>query len=135
LEVQPCVPVGAAHGMLDAAARSVVRGAPAVEGHAERGRAEDRAHGPVRLAVAVPLRTAGLDSTLEVEDLTTGRTATYRLVEAHEAAPTKGLISTTSPIGRALINKEPGDNVKVATPGGTREFEIIKLITIHDEAE
>jgi len=43
------------------------------------------------------------------------------------------LISTTSPIGRALINKEPGDTVKVTTPGGTREFEIVKLTTIHDE--
>ena len=44
------------------------------------------------------------------------------------------MISTTSPIGRALINKEPGDTVNVTTPGGTREFEIVKLMTIHDEA-
>jgi transcription elongation GreA/GreB family factor len=32
------------------------------------------------------------------------------------------------------LNKEPGDSVKVVTPGGTREFEILKLSTIHDEA-
>ena len=51
-----------------------------------------------------------------------------------DADAAKGLISTTSPIGRAFLNKEPGDSVKVATPGGTREFEIVKLITIHDEA-
>ena len=51
-----------------------------------------------------------------------------------DADAAKGLISTTSPIGRALLNKEPGDSVKVTTPGGTREFEIVKLFTIHDEA-
>jgi transcription elongation factor GreA len=44
------------------------------------------------------------------------------------------MISTTSPIGKAFLNKEEGDAVKVATPGGVREFEITKLITIHDEA-
>jgi transcription elongation factor GreA len=51
-----------------------------------------------------------------------------------DADAAKGLISTTSPIGRAFLNKEAGDTVKVATPGGKREFEIIKLLTIHDEA-
>ena len=51
-----------------------------------------------------------------------------------DADAAKGLISTTSPIGRAFLNREPGDTVKVITPGGTREFEIVKLLTIHDEA-
>ena len=51
-----------------------------------------------------------------------------------DADAAKGLISTTSPIGRALLNKEEGDRVKVVTPGGAREFEIVKLVTIHDEA-
>jgi transcription elongation factor GreA len=50
-----------------------------------------------------------------------------------DADAAKGLISTTSPIGRAFLNKEPGDSVKVETPGGRREFEIVKLLTIHDE--
>ena len=58
----------------------------------------------------------------------------YQLVMPEDADAEKGLISTTSPIGRALINKEPGDSVKVTTPGGMREFEIVKLFTIHDEA-
>jgi transcription elongation factor GreA len=43
------------------------------------------------------------------------------------------MISTSSPIGRAFLNKEPGDQVTVVTPGGTREFEIVKLATVHDE--
>jgi len=44
------------------------------------------------------------------------------------------LISTTSPIGRALLNKRAGDVVEVVTPAGKRELEILKLTTIHDEA-
>ena len=82
----------------------------------------------------IPKDRAGFGSTLHVVEAT-GDKHVFQLVMPEDADATKGLISTTSPIGRALINKEPGDNVKVATPGGTREFEIVKLITIHDEAE
>ena len=53
---------------------------------------------------------------------------------AEDADAAKGLISTTSPIGHAFLNREPGDTVKVVTPGGMREFEIVTLQTIHDEA-
>jgi transcription elongation factor GreA len=42
------------------------------------------------------------------------------------------MISTASPIGRALLNKEEGDEIKVVAPNGKREFELVKLITIHD---
>ena len=63
-----------------------------------------------------------------------GEKMTFQLVMPEDANAEKGLISTTSPIGRALINKEHGDSVKVTTPGGMRQFEIVKLFTIHDEA-
>jgi transcription elongation factor GreA len=56
----------------------------------------------------------------------------YRLVTSEEADVSKGLISTTSPIGRALMGKKPGDAVTVTTPNGTREFEIRTLLTFHD---
>jgi transcription elongation factor GreA len=49
---------------------------------------------------------------------------TYRLVGEDEADISKGLLSISSPIARALINREPGDVVDVVTPGGTRSFEI-----------
>ena len=81
----------------------------------------------------IPKDRAGFGSTLHVVEHN-GERLVFQLVMPEDADAAKGLISTTSPIGRALINKEPGDNVKVATPGGTREFEIVKLITIHDEA-
>jgi transcription elongation factor GreA len=56
----------------------------------------------------------------------------YKLVMSEEADVAKGRISTTSPIGRALLGKEEGDEVKVQTPGGLKSFEIVKLLTIHD---
>jgi transcription elongation factor GreA len=81
----------------------------------------------------IPADRAGFGSTLHVVE-STGEKMVYQLVMPEDADATKGMISTTSPIGKAFLNKEPGDSVKVTTPGGTREFEIIKLVTIHDEA-
>jgi len=82
----------------------------------------------------IPSDRVGFGSTLHVVE-SNGDKLVYQLVMPEDADAAKGLISTTSPIGRAFLNKEPGDSVKVATPNGTREFEIVKLITIHDEAE
>ena len=78
----------------------------------------------------IPEDRAGFGSTvhlLEADD----QTVVYQLVLPEDADPTKGLISTASPIGRALMGKEEGDEVAVPTPNGTREFELVKLITIH----
>jgi transcription elongation factor GreA len=80
----------------------------------------------------IPADRAGFGSTLHVVE--NSETIVFQLVMPEDADATKGLISTTSPVGRALLNKEPGDTVKVVTPGGTREFEIVKLTTIHDDA-
>src|SRR3954449_12902723 len=80
----------------------------------------------------IPKDRAGFGSTLDVLEAT-GEKMTFQLVMPEDADAAKGMISTTSPIGRALINREPGDTVKVVTPGGAREFEIVKLTTIHDE--
>ena len=81
----------------------------------------------------IPADRAGFGSTLDVVE-SNGERLTFQLVMPEDADAAKGLISTTSPIGRALLNKEEGDTVKVVTPGGQREFEIVKLVTIHDEA-
>lgn len=81
----------------------------------------------------IPSDRAGFGSTLHVTE-NNGDRLVFQLVMPEDADATKGLISTTSPIGRALLNKEPGDTVKVVTPGGTREFEINRLSTIHDES-
>jgi transcription elongation factor GreA len=79
----------------------------------------------------IPSDRAGFGSTLHVVE-STGEAMVFQLVMPEDADAAKGLISTTSPIGRAFLNREPGDTIKVATPGGSREFEIVKLVTIHD---
>ncbi|HTV55632.1 MAG TPA: GreA/GreB family elongation factor, partial [Terriglobia bacterium] len=58
----------------------------------------------------------------------------YKLVTSEEADVAKGLISTTSPIGRGLMGKKIGDSITVRTPNGAREFEVRSMVTIHDEA-
>ena len=60
----------------------------------------------------------------------------YRLVTTEEADFARGLISTTSPIGRGLMGKRVGDTVKISTPaGGTREFEVKEMQTIHERTD
>ena len=58
----------------------------------------------------------------------------YKLVTSEEADVSKGLISTTSPIGRGLMGRKIGDTVTVTTPNGAREFEVRSVVTIHDGA-
>jgi transcription elongation factor GreA len=82
----------------------------------------------------IPKDRAAIGSKLKVHDLTKDEKIDYHLVTSEESDVTKGLISTTSPIGRALLNKREGDVVEVVTPAGKRELEILKLTTIHDEA-
>lgn len=75
---------------------------------------------------------AGYGSTLVLYDGEKDEEVTYRLVTPEESDPQKGLISTTSPVGRSLMGKEEGDEVVVRTPAGARTFEIKRLTTIHD---
>ena len=82
----------------------------------------------------IPRGKAGFGSTVHLRD-ENGETIVYQLVMPEEADPDKGMVSTSSPIGRALLNKEAGDEIRVVTPGGAREFELVKLSTIHDDEE
>lgn len=82
----------------------------------------------------IPHGKVGLGSTVVVLDVARDEEITYNLVTSEEADAANGKISTTSPIGRALLNREVGDEVKVQSPGGLKQFEILKLTTIHDEA-
>jgi len=62
-----------------------------------------------------------------VEDLETGEVSSYRLVGPYEADVQEGTISITSPIGKALIGREEGDEVKVQAPKGVRNIEILEI--------
>ncbi|HLI76103.1 MAG TPA: transcription elongation factor GreA [Acidobacteriaceae bacterium] len=80
----------------------------------------------------IPHNKVGFGSTVVVLDIDKDQELTYKLVTSEESDVAKGLISTTSPIGRSLIGKEIGDTAIVTTPNGKRELEILKLTTIHD---
>ncbi len=80
----------------------------------------------------IPHGKAGFGSTVTMRE-SNGHEFVYQLVMPEDADAEKGLISTSSPIGRAILNKEEGDEVAVSTPAGARSFEILKLVTIHDE--
>jgi transcription elongation factor GreA len=79
----------------------------------------------------IPHDRAGFGSKLTIRE--NGRTSSYELVMPEDSDPDKGLISVASPIGRALVGKEEGDEVEAPTPNGKRMLEIVKLITIHDD--
>ena len=79
----------------------------------------------------LPHDKAGFGSTVHLRDKD-GAVLVYQLVMPEDADAEKGMISTASPIGRAILNKEQGDEVRVVTPAGAKSFELIKLITIHD---
>jgi transcription elongation factor GreA len=82
----------------------------------------------------IPKDRSGYGSRILVLDLQRNIKVEYKLVSSEEADAEKGLISTTSPIGRALLNRQVGDEVQVATPAGKKEFEVVHLVTIHEEA-
>lgn len=80
----------------------------------------------------IPKDRAGLGSRVVVLDLDKDEEHTYFLVTSEEADVAKGKISTSSPIGKALLGKRVGDSVKIQIPDGTREMEVLKLATVHD---
>jgi transcription elongation factor GreA len=80
----------------------------------------------------IPRDKVGLGSEVAVLDLGRDVEIVYKLVVSEEADASKGLISTNSPIGRGLLNKAVGDTVKIQSPGGVREMEILRLTTIYD---
>jgi len=82
----------------------------------------------------IPKDRVAFGSTVVVYDGAKDEQIEYKLVTSEESDVTKGLISTTSPSGRALIGKKEGDTAVVVTPNGKRELEVLKLSTIHDEA-
>jgi transcription elongation factor GreA len=83
----------------------------------------------------IPKDKVGLGSTVRVYDNSKNAEVEYKLVTSEESDVASGKISTSSPIGRALLNKKVGDTASVVTPNGNREMEILSLITIHDEDE
>lgn len=83
----------------------------------------------------IPRDRVGLGSRVVLLDLQKDVKLVYKLVTSEEADAAKGMISTSSPIGRGLIGKQVGDEVRIPIPGGMREVEVLELTTIHDLTE
>lgn len=66
-------------------------------------------------------------ATVVLEDLDSGKSVTYQIVGPDEADIERGTISVTSPVAKALIGREVGDEVKVKVPGGLRSYEVSEI--------
>jgi transcription elongation factor GreA len=83
----------------------------------------------------VPRGKVGLGSTVTLRHTGNGEEVIYEIVTPEETDPSTGRISPSSPIGKSLLNHEEGDTVEVKVPSGSKEYEIVKLVTIHDTTE
>jgi len=84
---------------------------------------------------SIPHGVVAYGSRVTVEDNDGGATSEYRIVFPEEVDAAAGAISLGSPIGRALLNKEVGDEVEVQTPGGRKSYQIVGLVTLHQAAD
>lgn len=83
----------------------------------------------------IPKDRVGLGSRVVVLDIKKETKITYKLVTSEEASAENGLISTSSPIGKGLLGRQVGDEIRIPIPGGVREVEILELTTIHELTE
>jgi transcription elongation factor GreA len=81
----------------------------------------------------IPTDRVGLGSTVTLLDLDADAEITYELVFPEVADLEKGMISIASPIGRSLLGRLEGDEVRVETPSGPKRFELLELKTVHDK--
>lgn len=77
--------------------------------------------------IAGTYEKAVFGATVTMENIDTGEERTYTLVGPYESDPENGKISVSAPLGRALIGREEGDDIKVKTPKGVQEFEITEI--------
>jgi transcription elongation factor GreA len=83
----------------------------------------------------LPRDKVGLGSSVVLRDLDSGDDVSYEIVTPEDADPPQGKISVSSPIGKSMLGKQEGDDFEVRTPGGTREFELTSLKTMHDKLQ
>jgi transcription elongation factor GreA len=83
----------------------------------------------------IPRDRVGFGSTVTLEDAESGEKKVFRLVLTEEVDASQGLISASSPIGKALVGKQEGDEVVFESPKGRREYLVEKLRTLHDAEE
>ena len=83
----------------------------------------------------IPKDRSGLGSTLQLKEINSGETRTYKLVFPEEVTPEEGKISPGSPVGKALLGKQEGDEITLNIAKESRVLEVVRMTTIHDELE
>ena len=83
----------------------------------------------------IPKDRSGLGSTLELEEINSRKLRIFKLVFPEEVSPEEGKISPGSPIGRALLGKQEGDEVILNIADEQQGYEIIRMTTLHDDIE
>ena len=83
----------------------------------------------------IPRDRSGLGSTLFLTDIKTGKEKQFHLVFPEDVDPDAGKISPGSPVGKALMGKQKGDEVMVLLPEQKIEYDVINVKTIHDKSE
>ena len=81
----------------------------------------------------VPRDRIAFGSTVHLVDQETAEERVYRLVASEEVDSGRGWISSGSPVGQGLIGRREGDSVMIRTPGGSRRYDVVRVITLHDE--
>ena len=81
----------------------------------------------------IPTDKVSYGSKVGLLDLDTDKEVTYKLGSSEESNGKEGLISTASPIGKSLMGHEEGDEVEIRTPGGVKNYEILRFTTFHDD--
>lgn len=81
----------------------------------------------------VPRDRIAFGSTVHLVDQETAEERVYRLVAFEEVDSGRGWISPGSPVGQGLIGRREGDSVMIRTPGGSRRYDVVRVITLHDE--
>jgi transcription elongation factor GreA len=81
----------------------------------------------------IPRDRVSYGSRVTLEDLDSGDALEYRIVFPEELDAASGLISISSPIGRALLNKSEGEEVVVQTPRGRKTYQLLSVVTLHEQ--
>jgi transcription elongation factor GreA len=124
--------IEAARGHGDLSENAEYHAAKEKQGHIEakiRDLENKLAESDIIETVRLPEDRVVFGSVVMLENLETGEQVQYRLVGPHEADIRKNKVSVTSPIGRALVGKGPGDVATVHAPGGTKEYEVIQIVS------
>src|SRR5262245_23003380 len=83
----------------------------------------------------IPRDRVSYGSRVTIEDVDSGDCVEYRLVFAEEVDASAGLISISSPIGQGLMNRAAGDEVVVQTPRGRKTYQVVNVITLHEQPD